>query len=171
MRDSSLPSQSVVMDFIKTLSIFLAKPRVLSSWMEAFYTSHYQRRAVGYKHPPLGIVCNFIELISMTSSNGQAWRARHVQEVEETAQNLALDVEHIVQTWDLQLEKTPEIIWDEMTYFSQSKFFFSPESIKISIQEPKPPTSRGIGKEPVAKMSKTSADNKVKGILCIWAPQ
>ncbi|RYP77017.1 hypothetical protein DL769_003502 [Monosporascus sp. CRB-8-3] len=153
-----------------SLSIFFAKLRVLSSWLEAFYTSQYQRRAVDYKHPPLFIVRGWIELIAMTSSSGQVRMDRHVQEVQETVRALALDMKTIVRTWDLQLEKTPNIIWDEMTYFAKSKFFFSPESIKVSIQGPEPPRSRGVAKEPVARMSKTSADGNVKGLLCIWAP-
>lgn len=167
MRDSTPPPQSMMMDLVKLISVFVSKPRVLSAWLEAFYTSKYQRSAVGYHHPPLAIALDWIELAFTVN---ELSIPAQVKDLHGTVHALTLDMKAIVQTWDAQLEKTPETIWDEMTYFTKSDFFFSPNSMNITIQEPTPPKSQGISKDPVAKMSRTSADGSMKGMLCIWAP-
>ncbi len=164
------PSQSGVMNFVKLLSIILAKPCVLSSWLEAYYIARYQRETVGYHHPPITVLCDWVDIIA-SSLGDKTWVTTLVQEVQESDHALAIDVETIVATWGLQLDNTPEIIWDEMTFYANSRFFFSPESLKVSIQKPEPPNYPNISRDPVAKMSKTSSSGDVKGVLCIWAPQ
>ncbi|KEY72958.1 hypothetical protein S7711_07922 [Stachybotrys chartarum IBT 7711] len=168
--DFPLPAQSTLMDVVKVLSAFLAQPRVLSAWLEAFYTSRYQRGVVRCTHPPLQIVCDWVDMFLTMSSSRQVWLPQPIRDVQATTRALSFDVEHITKVWDTQLEKTPELVWDEMTYFAKSKFFFSPMSIKISIQEPEAPKCQGLTEKPVAKMSKTSMDGNIKSILSIWAP-
>lgn len=170
--DSAIsPPDSVVIDFIKLLSIFMAKPRVLSSWLEAYYTARYHRDAVDYLHPPIYIIHDWTDRIGKSYLEEQAWMTGLVQEVRKTVHALMLDMESIVETWGSQLDKSPEIIWDEMSYYAKSSFFFSPESLKVSIQEPEPPKYPNLSKDPVAKMSKTSSSGTIKAILCIWAPR
>jgi len=70
------------------------------------------------------------------------------------------------------LEETPALIWDEMAYFAGTTLFFDPKSIKVSLQEPEVPRNHsGLSPTPVAKLSRVSPSNNIKGLLYVWGPQ
>ncbi|KAH8891250.1 hypothetical protein GQ53DRAFT_823881 [Thozetella sp. PMI_491] len=166
--DVLLQSSSSTKDLVRAISTFLAKPRVLSAWLETFYTAKCQRKAAHYRHPPLHTICELIEYFSQLASGDQS---KTLKDLLDTSRDFRRDVNHIVEVWDIQLETSPEIVWDEMTYYAKSRFFFSPESLKVSIQDPEPPNYPHLSPEPVARMSNTSSAGEIKGILSIWAPR
>ncbi|RYP22720.1 hypothetical protein DL765_001570 [Monosporascus sp. GIB2] len=168
---SVAPSPAHVVEFLRLLSIFLANSLVLSSWLEAFYTSKYQRQAVGYHHPPMTIVQNWIKISATDYIGDRNQMLRLLEDVQAAVESLTLDIQNVVETWDTQLDKTPRIVWDEMTFFAKSRLFVSLGSVDVTVQAPEPPNYPGISDYPVAKMSKTSLDGRIKGILCIWAPR
>lgn len=157
--------------FLSLLSTFLGNSLALSSWLEAFYTSKYHRQAVGYDHPPVTIVRNWIKAIDKGYMNDQKPTPTLLSNVRVSVESLILEVQKVEETWHTQLEKTPGIVWDEMTFFAKSRMFVSLNSMDMTVQEPEAPDYPGISDIPVAKMSKTSLDGSIKGILCIWAPR
>lgn len=167
-RSNLSASPTAVRLFILTLSIFLANPKVLSAWLEAFYTATYQRRCVHYHHPPVQILQQWIEMAQQATL---ADTSPSIQEVSETVNAFNTDLERILNVWARRLENSPELVWDEMTYFAPSRFFFAPGSLKVSIQDPEPPKYPRIAPDAVAQMSRTSSDGVVKATLSIWAPR
>lgn len=164
--------QAEVVGFMKHLSNFLKRPRVLSAWLEAYYTARYQRKAVGYDHPPVFVVHDWVNAVATSLlDQQQPWMSTLIQEIQGIVQAFVVDLETIVETWGSQLHQSPELIWDEMTYYAKTNLFFAPQSIKVSLQEPQSPDYPNLSKDPVARMSKTSDSGDMKGVLCVWAPR
>ena len=164
--------QAEVVGFMKHLSNFLKRPRVLSAWLEAYYTARYQRKAVGYDHPPVFVVHDWVDAVAASLlDQQQPWMCTLIQEIQGIVQAFVVDLETIVETWGSQLHQSPELIWDEMTYYAKTNLFFAPQSIKVSVQEPHPPDYPNLSTDPVARMSKTSDSGDMKGVLCVWAPR
>ncbi|SPO04744.1 uncharacterized protein DNG_07429 [Cephalotrichum gorgonifer] len=167
--DHVFTSQVAVAEFAKVLLTFLGEPRVLSAWLEVFYTAKYQRKNVRYGHPPTQTLRRWVEFMAMKTPSRE--HERMVVEVRDELLAFATDVDKVVSTWKEQLDSSPEMVWDEMTYFAPSRFFFSPNSVKVSIQNPDPPDDPNISSDPVAVMSRTSSNGQIKSILSIWAPR
>ena len=157
---------SVMADLAKTFTTFLRQPHVLSAWLEAFYIAKYQRKNTGYSHPQAQVLRQWVKYISRACPKQHKWM---LDSMPQQLLDFALDIENTVEMWHSQLNTSPEIVWDEMTYFVPSKFFFSPESIKVSVQEPDPPDYPNISPDPIAQMSRTSSDGRMKSVLSIWA--
>ncbi|KAL6863348.1 hypothetical protein ACO1O0_003597 [Amphichorda felina] len=116
-------------------------------------------------------VRNWIKAIDKGYMNDQKPTPALLSNVRVSVESLILEVQKVEETWHTQLEKTPGIVWDEMTFFAKSRMFVSLNSMDMTVQEPEAPDYPGISDIPVAKMSKTSLDGSIKGILCIWAPR
>ncbi|KAI2631361.1 hypothetical protein GGS26DRAFT_92905 [Hypomontagnella submonticulosa] len=154
--------------FTKALLAFLKEPRVLSVWLESFYTEEYYRGELLYKHPPLNILDDFVRLLDGIR-HAQSQPRAYV-EVLTTVQEFKLDLRRMIEAWEDVLEQSPEVIWDEMTGFVEGAFFFTPSSTKISVQQAQGPSAGDISLNCLAIVSQTSSKGDIKGVLSIWSP-
>ncbi|KAK8062967.1 hypothetical protein PG997_015064 [Apiospora hydei] len=140
------------------LSDFVNKPAHLSRWLFEFYKS----RPVG--HPQRTAMSAFAHWIR------RHWYKDMVVD-EPLLQVLATfdkELARIVADWGGSLQQRPDIIWDEMASFSNSRLFYNPGSTLVSYQGASAPTALGIWSRPLTTISKTTTSGDMKGVLSIW---
>ncbi|KAI2637963.1 hypothetical protein GGS26DRAFT_435333 [Hypomontagnella submonticulosa] len=162
-RDVS-PFKQPITGLIATITEFLSKPILVSTWLEIFYEAEGYRLATGYEHPQIAGMYKFAEVLTERQRDGSIAQTQ-IYDLLEFSQ----DLEHIVGVWGDQLKNNPRLIWDEVTGFTPSRFFFSPMSTRVTIQDPQPPRTSTVNPRSVALISHTTNDGR-KATLSIWAP-
>ncbi|KAK3998072.1 hypothetical protein QBC44DRAFT_375961 [Cladorrhinum sp. PSN332] len=150
--------------FTAQLSAFLRKPKTLSSWLEAYYTTSSPHTKEG--GPPASQIRNWCAEIFDLS---QVMHLNYASEIHKSALELATDLERICMTWHDSMIAMPHIVWDEAGAMGQgtSGIFFTPESARVTSRALEAPT--GTRKlVPDFSKSAISADGSVLGVLGIW---
>jgi hypothetical protein len=161
---------SAIANLSSTLQTFLGNPRVVSAWLEGFYTARQHRETCMITHPPaepLRKWAAWLEGWATGSHDNLQVDSRLLRDICSFSDEL----DEITHNWGFRLLRNPEIIWDEMTSLTESRFFFSPGTTKVSLQTIEKPTVLGIGQNYVAMVSQTSAAGEMKGVLSIWPPR
>jgi len=151
----------------ESFSAFLQRSAVVSAWLERFYGARMYKLALGHKHPPSDFLRSWA--VSL-----ERWKFRSRLDsgsLYNDIQDFSAEMTKIVEAWGDILVENPEIIWDEMTGYVDSRFFFNSRSTRASFQDPEPPLLTGLLPNPVALMSKTANAGDIKGVLSIWAPR
>ncbi len=167
-RDWSVALNKCFSTFATTLTAFLRNPSAASVWLESFYTDEHYRKESIRQHPPSHILGHFVTWLGELPLEQERGSVR--DHLMMTVRDFKKDLERIMSAWGSSLEQSPEIIWDEMTGFVQSTFFFNPSSTKVSVQSVQGPSSRSISRNCLAVVSQTSNKGDIKGVLSIWSP-
>lgn len=148
-------------DFTQKLRKFLSTPKVVTVWLEAYYTSPHSA-------PPSGSGIR----------KWASWLSELVQETNLRVDGALLgsifefcrDLDHIVKVWDANLRLTPHIVWDEVTAsgLAPSQLFFSSGSTRVKSRAPERPDIVGVADLPEASISAISADGSLLGVLSVW---
>lgn len=168
MDDASLDPHNIgatteaVIDLLKALGAFLGKPHAVMSWIEAFYTAF----DIIQEHIPLQSIREWISWVK-----GMGLTLEHASVVLTMADQLRgfiQDLEGLVSSWGPQLAKAPELIWGELTAFTQSRFLTPNSNAKV-----KPLTSVNhddpkLSSRYLCTIYGMASDGRFVGVLSIW---
>jgi len=154
--------------FARTLEAFLENRLLVSTWLESFYTAtfpHVGRRQMHPRHEALKKWCSSAAPVLQTAENPAESASLHV------FTEFQRDLSYILKVWGDRLRHSPTIIWDEMTVFANSRFFFSPGSTRLTFQTPGKPKAGDLSDSSIAMISKVSSSGDMKGVLNVWPPR
>src|SRR5262249_24746373 len=117
-------------------------------WLTRFYDERSRRNAIGSKYK-IGMPDEIAGL------------CHDLGEFEKDMQELQLQ-------WGPNLLRTPEIIWDEVTAFTPSRFLLQSLSTKTTSLSPRAIKSSSSSGSPLCTISDAASDGKLMGILSIW---
>jgi hypothetical protein len=167
-----------------SLQSFLGKPLILLSWIEAHYLS---MRLFLAEDPSTEV----LDLCPKTGalSGWARWlvcvydsRRRHITisnrpdsesigEIGELCNNLSgfeKDIQELQLHRSANLLQTPEIIWDEVTAFTPSKFLLQTMDTKTTSLAPDNLQLFSNSKNPLCTISDAARDGKLMAALSIW---
>ncbi|KAK0645510.1 hypothetical protein B0T16DRAFT_141111 [Cercophora newfieldiana] len=160
-------SISSLSELASSLSVFLSSPRTASVWLESFYTADRAWNVETSRKqddPPLQIFLGWLRRMELLC------RARILTIPDNTldsARRFFTSTENIITTWGYRLRQSPPIVWDEMTGFCPSPFFFSPDSVKMSVISPEVPVEMSTVGDHLFLISRTSNDG-LRAVLRLW---
>ncbi|KAI0384987.1 hypothetical protein F5Y04DRAFT_246589 [Hypomontagnella monticulosa] len=157
------PFRQPAIELVDAITEFLRKPMAVSTWLEIFYGAEDYRLATGYENPQTIGLYRFVEVLAKKKDNFTI--SKQISAILDFKQ----DIEQVVKVWGVQLRKCPQLIWDEVTGFTPSRFLYNPGSTRVIVQDPTPPKIANINPRPVAVISITTNDDR-KATLSIWGP-
>ena len=147
------------------LQRFLDKPKLVTAWLEIYYTACQNRHLSG----------NHLR-------DWATWALELSQETSLRVTGVLLglifefrsDLDRIVKVWGDTLRMTPHVVWDEATATGlvSSNIFFSPGSTRVTSRAPERPDLAGpmaaMSSRAMCSLSATSVDGHLLGVLSIW---
>jgi hypothetical protein len=155
--------------FTALLSTFLSKPETPTAWLESFYTAVQYQASSTNLAPAGSILEEWSDWATESSSERQALMVD--ERLVQDTQAFGRDLDKITKQWGHHLARSPATVWNEMTGFSPSRFFFSPHSVKYASRPPEKAQIPGISDHRLASISRVSSDGKLLGVLSIWPPE
>jgi hypothetical protein len=148
---------------LQTLSMFLSNPLVLMTWIEAFYTFSDKSKN---RLPSRSLFewCGWARC-KIESSPALS----HYSTLCEELVDFSRDLSALSQEWGVNLTNTPEIIWNEVTAFSKSRFFVETCSTTITSLAPQPFSQQST--KPLSTISGVNPDASSVAVLSIWPPR
>jgi len=161
--------RSSLLELASSLSVFISSPRAASAWFESFYTAESpwiveDGRAEQYMDPPLRMLTTWLVWADALGALGNCTVSGTII---DTAQHFVRSTKDIIDTWGRRLRQSPSIVWDEMTGFCPSEFFFSPISVSMSIVSPEVPEEMRTLGDHLLLISHTSK-NELRAVLRLW---
>jgi len=160
--------EDAVGSLVKVLKLFLAKPKVLMAWIEAHYLS-----SQSFDEWNLLSLCPIDE----TLSNWADWAMqvtksgniiRELTNVCTTLKDFDRDMQNIQSHWSGNLQKNPELIWNEVTAFSRSKFLLETIQTKTTTLAPDSLGSSKNSTTSLCTISNIDTSGKLVAVLSIW---
>ena len=147
--------------FLRIMSLFLSKKRVLMSWVETLYTFALK------DEPKAGYV-----KMQEWSRDTQSLEERHIQpDIKDMANRISAFAEDLIMMdyyWVETLHASPHQIWNDITAFTPSPFFQSTSATSVTSL-----AAIGYGNslqssKPLASISTETNDSKAVGVLSVW---
>jgi len=154
---------------VSLLSTFLSKPELPTAWLECLFTAIQTLPSSMYQQPAGSILQGWITWALELSSQRKTLKIAH--SIGDTAETFSNDLDRILESWGDPLTKLPETVWNEMTGFTPSQFFFSPGGTRVSSRAPERIQVPGLSERYLATITGTSSDGNLQGVLSIWSPK
>jgi hypothetical protein len=168
----------------KSLQSFLEKPLIVLKWIEAHYLAVKLLLAENPSAEVLDLcpktgalsgwarwlACNYHSKRRRISTSNRP-ESESFGEIGELCNNLSEfegDMQELQLHWSANLLQTPEIIWDEVTAFTSSKFLFKAGNTKVTSLAAGNPQSSSSSKNPLCTISDAATDGKLMAVLSIW---
>ena len=146
-------------DLIKTLGKFIAQKLVLMSWIEACFVFGRPPSALHLREWARAVLGTNAALLQ-TSLDARSI----IQDVLDFSQDLSV----IMTDWGSKLMISPQIIWEEVTAFTPSRFLAQCTSAQVySLISNKPP-GHTVGPKYLCKVSEINSDGLWVVVLTIW---
>jgi hypothetical protein len=142
----TLAARRGLMHLFPILHEFLNKPFLLSKWLFNFY------RFTDARHPLCTAANAFADFIRRHWSGNILRDGSILLALDDLTGELGM----IISSWGQKLWQRPEIIWDEMTSFINSRIFFNPGSTLVSKQGCCAATVLGVTAKPLTVVSRTT---------------
>ncbi|KAK3378715.1 hypothetical protein B0T24DRAFT_138215 [Lasiosphaeria ovina] len=171
--DSGRPSLEPLAELLDS---FLSKPLNLMSWIEAHYLSMQLLRTEAPYAMLLDLCpqsCILSKLARRLGDTGQTWRklgggCKEGKGLETDLVEFERDMQKLQLDWGDTLLKSPEIIWDEATAFTPSRFLLQTRTTQATSLAPASLESPYSSTIPLCVISEADPDGKLVVVLSIW---
>ena len=159
--DQGIP-MDIVDDIFGMLSAFLPQKTTLMAMMEAFYV-------FGKGQPP-----NTKALRSWSD-----WALKYasrenlgdLRKLAEDVREFGWDLDNLHTLWGPSLAAAPQIIWEDITAYTPSRFFAQTNATAVTSLTPLFPKHEDLSTNPLSTISAVSASSRELGVLSIWPPR
>jgi hypothetical protein len=155
---SSIPTLDLD-SMMTALFLFLSQDLVLLSWIETSY--------IFYKVPAFESLKKCSDLIRLAIPKVRNLE-QDISGLYEDLRDLSHYLEELDSAWSSQLFKSPGTIWEEVRAFTPCRLVGQSSSTKVNTLFMDNPTRQGLSTTHLCKISITSSDQSLVGVLSIW---
>jgi hypothetical protein len=159
--DQGIP-MDIVDDIFGVLSAFLPQKTTLMAMTEAFYV-------FGKGQPPnTKALHSWSDWALKYASRGNMGDLR---KLAEDVGEFGLDLDNLHTLWGPGLVAAPQIIWEDITAYTPSRFFAQTNATAVTFLTPLIPKHEDLSTNPLSTISAVSASSCELGVLSIWPPR
>jgi hypothetical protein len=152
----------IVDDIFGVLSAFLPQKTTLMAMTEAFYV-------FGKGQPPnTKALHSWSDWELKYASRGNMGDLR---KLAEDVGEFGLDLDNLHTLWGPGLVAAPQIIWEDITAYTPSRFFAQTNATAVTFLTPLIPKHEDLSTNPLSTISAVSASSCELGVLSIWPPR
>ncbi|KAF1994928.1 hypothetical protein P154DRAFT_501082 [Amniculicola lignicola CBS 123094] len=151
---------------LEDMTKFLEDPTANKSWIGMYY-SYAQGR--DYDSPSTQFLMNNFHWMSFTETQDLSYpRAPLLRNLKIILRDWIPDINRLCTEWGARLAAAPQIIWDEVPAFVNSKFLGISSSAIITSFGPTTLRGHNCSSKPLCTISKTAGNNQTTSVLTVW---
>jgi hypothetical protein len=158
-KDHDSTAQNQLEPVILALSRFLSQKFVLMSWVEASYI---------LGQPPSNPVLNQLSRRAASIGTFLHMESIDTAEIHEDLTELCRFMKEVYQYWGSKLMESPALVWEEVTAFTPSRLFPQTSAIKVQSLVSDEPDSDYLSTKCLCKVSVSSLNGLLVGVLSVW---